>query len=185
MVLMPDGRRRPFCTSSVRTLWRALLLACLLIPAIRSHAQAFQAPNPGTGSVAVGGKWQFHTGDNLAWANPAYNDSGWEQLRGDEPWGAQTHPGYTGVAWYRKRIEVTGSAGKLAILIPPVDDAYEIYWNGKKIGSYGSLPPHARWWAVGHSTVYALGNAPVDGVLGLRVWKSVLSSTDPWEIGGL
>lgn len=185
MVLMTDGCRRPFRTSSVRTLWGTLLLACLLFPAIRSHAQAFQAANPGTGSVAVGGKWQFHTGDNLAWANPAYDDSAWEQLRGDEPWGAHTHPGYTGFAWYRKRIEVTGSNGKLAILIPPVDDAYEIYWNGKKIGSYGSLPPRAVWWAVGHSAVYPLGNIPAKGVLALRVWKSALSSSDPWEVGGL
>lgn len=162
-----------------------LLAGLFLFPAIGAHGQTFQTQNPGTGSVAVSGKWQFHTGDDLAWASPAYNGSGWEQLRGDEPWGAQTHPGYTGFAWYRKRIDVTGSAGKLAILIPPVDDAYEIYWNGKKIGSYGSLPPHARWWAVGHSAVYPLGNVPAKGVLALRVWKSALSSFDPWEIGGL
>ena len=162
-----------------------LLAGLFLFPAIGAHGQTFQTQNPGTGSVAVSGKWQFHTGDDLAWASPAYNGSGWEQLRGDEPWGAQTHPGYTGFAWYRKRIDVTGSAGKLAILIPPVDDAYEIYWNGKKIGSYGSLPPHARWWAVGHSAVYPLGNVPAKGVLALRVWKAPLSSGDPWEVGGL
>lgn len=178
MVLRTDGRRRPFCASSVRALSLTLLLACLLLSANRARAQVFQTANPGTGSVAVGGQWQFHTGDDPAWASPAYNDSGWEQLRGDEPWGAQTHPGYTGFAWYRKQIDVTGSAAKLAILIPPVDDAYEIYWNGKKIGSYGSLPPHAVWWAVGHSAVYALGAAPVSGVLALRVWKAPLSSVD-------
>jgi hypothetical protein len=182
---MTDGCRRPFYTSSVRILWRTLLLACLLLPAVCLRAQVFQTQNPGTGSVAVGGKWQFHTGDDLAWASPVYNDSGWEQLRGDTTWGAQTHPGYTGLAWYRKRIEVTGAVAKLAILIPPVQDSYEIYWNGKKIGSYGSLPPHAVWWAVGHSAVYPLGNVPAKGVLALRVWKSALSSSDPWEIGGL
>jgi hypothetical protein len=185
MVCKTDGCWRPFSTSSVRVLSRALLLACLLLPAIRGRAQVFQTPNPGTGSVVVGGNWQFHTGDDPAWGNPAYNDSGWEQLRGDDTWGAQTHPGYTGFAWYRKRIEVTGSAGKLAILIPPVDDAYEIYWNGKKIGIYGSLPPHAVWWAIGHSAVYPLGDAPTSGVLALRVWKATLASNDPAGIGGL
>ena len=185
MVLKPDGCRRPFYASSVRALSRSLLLACLLFPAARIRAQVFQTLNPGTGSVAVGGNWQFHTGDDPAWASPAYDDSSWEQLRSDETWGAQMHPGYTGFAWYRKRIEATGSAGKLAILIPPVDDAYEIFWNGKKIGSYGSLPPHAVWWSNGHSAVYSLGEIPANGVLALRVWKAPLASTDTWGEGGL
>ena len=39
-------------------------------------------------------------------------------------------PAHTGFAWYRKRIEITGADKSLAILIPPVDDAYELYWNG-------------------------------------------------------
>jgi hypothetical protein len=185
MVLITDNCRRPFCTSSVRVFSRALMLSCLLLAAVCVHAQSFQTSNPGAGSVAVDGKWQFHTGDDPAWANPAYDDSGWEQLRGDEAWGAQSHPGYTGVAWYRKRIEVNGTAGKLAILMPPVDDAYEIYWNGKKIGNYGSLPPHAVWWSNGHSAVYPLGEIPLDGVLALRVWKAPLASTDMWGEGGL
>lgn len=106
-------------------------------------------------------------------------------MRGDDTWGAQTHPGYTGFAWYRKRIDVSGAAPSLAILVPPVDDAYEIYWNGRKIGSYGNLPPHAWWWLNGHSAVYPLGAAPAKGVLALRVWKSALGSTDPETLGGL
>ncbi|MGC1783168.1 MAG: hypothetical protein WA708_11665, partial [Acidobacteriaceae bacterium] len=174
-----------------RTVGRAraqfvLLLAFLFLsPAILAHPQAFQAKDIGAGSVAVTGNWQFHTGDNPGWANPAYDDSAWEQLRGDHTWGAQSHPGYTGFAWYRKQIGVTGKAQPLAILIPPVDDAYEIYWNGKKIGSYGSLPPHAAWWSNGHSAVYPLGGVPANGVLALRVWKAPLASTDPWGVGGL
>ena len=81
MVFKTDGCRLPFCTSSVRTLARTFVLACLVLAAGRAHTQAFQTPNPGTGSVAVDGKWQFHTGDDPAWASPAYNDSSWEQLQ--------------------------------------------------------------------------------------------------------
>jgi Stage II sporulation protein E (SpoIIE) len=163
-----------------------LLLACLISPTVfRAQAQAFQTPNPGAGSVAIGGLWQFHTGDDLAGANPAYDDSGWEQLRGDATWGAQTHPGYTGFAWYRKRITVIGAALPISILIPPIDDAYEIYWNGKKIGNYGSLPPHAVWWSNGHSAVYPLGSAPASAVLAIRAWKAPLASTDQWGVGGM
>ncbi len=185
MVYKTDNRWRQFWTVSFRGVSRTVLLFCLLLPAVCIHAQIFQTSNPGTGSVAVAGNWQFHTGDDLSWASPASDDSGWEQLSGDETWGAQTHPGYTGFAWYRKRIEVTGLAGKLAILVPPVDDAYEIYWNGKKIGSYGSLPPHAVWWSNGHSAVYSLGAIPSNGVLALRVWKAPLASVDPSTLGGL
>ncbi len=163
----------------------SLVLCLLLLPVLFAHAEVFQAQNPGAGTDAVSGEWQFHTGDNPAWANPAYNDSTWEQLRGDKTWGAQSHPGYTGFAWYRKKIDVTGTAPSLSILIPPVDDAYEIYWNGKKIGSYGSLPPHAVWWSNGHSAAYTLGPSPTSGVLALRVWKAPLASTDPWSLGGL
>ncbi len=189
MVSRIAARYNPFWISSLRMYSRAqllTLLACLLLlPTALAHAQTFQTQDPGPGSVAVGGKWQFHTGDNLVWRNPSYDSSGWEQLSGDKTWGAQTYRGYTGSAWYRKRIVVTGTGPELAILIPPVDDAYEIYWNGKKIGSYGSLPMHAVWWAIGHSAVYDLGTAPVSGLLALRVWKAPLSSVDPWELGGL
>jgi hypothetical protein len=124
----------------------------------------------------------------MGWANPAYDDSHWEQIRGDDTWGAQTHPGHTGFAWYRRHIEISGADKSLAILMPPVDDAYELYWNGQKIGSYGSMPPHAEWWGFGHSAVFSLpvdesGNA--SGVLAIRVWKSALASVDPWTLGGL
>ncbi|HEX6495947.1 MAG TPA: SpoIIE family protein phosphatase, partial [Acidobacteriaceae bacterium] len=165
-----------------------LLLFCLLLPVIRAQADTFKTHDPGAGSVAIPGLWQFHTSDDMAWANPAYDDSGWEQIRGDDTWGAQTHPAHTGYAWYRKRIEITGADKSLAILIPPVDDVYKLYWNGQKIGTYGELPPHAKWWGNGHSAVYSLPVDPtgkVSGVLALRVWKSPLSSTDQATSGGL
>jgi hypothetical protein len=165
-----------------------LLLVCLSVLTVRGHADTFKSRDPGAGSVDVSGLWQFHTSDDMAWANPAYDDSGWEQIRSDDTWGAQTHPGHTGFSWYRKRMEIAGADKSLAILMPPVDDAYDLYWNGQKIGSYGSLPPHASWWGNGHSAVYSLpvnGSGSVSGVLAVRVWKSPLSSTDPWTLGGL
>jgi hypothetical protein len=161
--------------------WLPLLAAA-------AHAGTFEIRDPGSGSVEISGHWQFHTSDDMAWANPALDDSHWEQIRGDDTWGAQTHPGHSGFAWYRKRIDITGADKSLAILIPPVDDVYELYWNGQKIGTYGSLPPHAWWWAFGHSAVYSIpvdasGNA--SGLLAIRVWKAALASTDTFAVGGL
>ncbi len=165
-----------------------LLFGCAILLTAGARAEVFKAPNPGTGSLTITGPWQFHTSDDMAWANPALDDSHWEQIRADDTWGAQTHPGHTGFAWYRKHIEITGADKSLAILIPPVDDAYEIYWNGKRIGTYGKLPPGAWWWAFGHNTVYPLPvGAPgnVSGVLAIRVFKAPLSSSDLATAGGL
>jgi hypothetical protein len=173
---------------SKRTEKIAILVLVLMALSIGSPgiAEPLKVNNPGTGSVPLQGNWQFHLGDDKAWADPALDDSGWEQILVDSPWGAQSHPSYTGFAWYRRRIEIDDSnaAGtkKLALLIPPAQDAYEIYWNGQKLGTYGSLPPSAEWWIAGHANVYPLPGT--SGVVALRVWKAPLSSVDPAEVGG-
>jgi Stage II sporulation protein E (SpoIIE) len=176
--------------SGSQILIRAFLILLLCGPLLAAGAHAdtfkspdtFKAPDPGTGSVTITGPWQFHTSDDIL------DDSQWEQIKGDDTWGSQTHPGHTGFAWYRKRIDITGADKSLAILIPPVDDAYELYWNGQKIGTYGELPPRAKWWGTGHSGVYSLpqnASGTSSGVLAIRVWKAPLSSTDQSTSGGL
>jgi hypothetical protein len=160
-----------------------LSLLCLCLPLWGQDPIAFKAQYPGKGFVEIGGNWHFHLGDDPSWAQPAYDDSAWEQLRGDTTWGAQTHPGYAGFAWYRKPIDVEGAKGELTILMPPVDDSYELYWNGKKIGESGKLPPHAVWPAFPHALTFPLPSA--SGLLAVRVWKPTLSSTDPVTVGGM
>jgi hypothetical protein len=34
----------------------------------------------------------------------------------------------------------------LGLLLPPIDDAYEVYWNGSLTGKGGELPPHPVWY---------------------------------------
>jgi len=166
-------------------LYFALVLTFLSL-ALPGVGQTLKVQNPGTGTMPLDKNWRFHLGDDKAWADPALDDSNWEPIRVDEPWGQQGHPSYTGFAWYRQRLQVenSDSAGtkSLAVLIPEVQDAYEIYWNGQKLGTYGRLPADAKWWAFGKGTVYPLPSS--SGVLALRVWKAPLSSVDPAEIGG-
>jgi hypothetical protein len=164
--------------------FHSVVLIILLSSLNGLRADGLKNANPGSGAVAVDGEWHFHIGDNLAWSIPSYDDSTWESLRSDQTWGAQTHPAYTGFAWYRTRLEVDGTQPPLSILIPPVEDVYELYWNGERIGTYGRLPPHARWWVNGHAEVYSFGNASVRGVLAMRVWKAPLSTLDPETLGG-
>ena len=140
----------------------------------------------GKGSAPLDGPWQFHLGDDPAWANPGFDDSHWQQLTADSAWGAQGHPGYQGYGWYRKSISITpapGASPDVALLIPAIDDVYEIYWNGVKVGQLGTMPPHLVWLFGVPPQTYGLG--PVrNGVLAVRVWKAPLSSTDPDNLGG-
>jgi len=89
-----------------------IALASLCPGAIPSHAESApgtQAPpraairDLGTGTVKLDGLWQFHLGDDIAWANPAFDDStghdGWEQITADKPWGEQGHPNNGGYGW--------------------------------------------------------------------------------------
>ena len=172
-----------------------LLLACAFVVFGSLNARAAAAPAPaplnieglGKGTVPLGGDWQFRLGDNTNWASPTLDDSGWERIGVDKPWGDQTHFGYTGFAWYRRHVNflpVAGAESELALLLPPIDDAYEVYWNGTLIGQQGKLPPQPFYYSNLPAQIIALGR-PGAGVLAFRVWKAPYVSSDTGEAGGL
>ena len=141
----------------------------------------------GKGTVALDGDWQFHLGDDPGWASRNVDDSNWEKIGVDKPWGQQTHFGYTGYAWYRRHVNflpVPGVQPDLALLLPPINDAYEVYWNGNLIGRQGKLPPRAFYYRGLPPQTIALGQAG-SGVLAFRVWKAPYFSSDSGEAGGL
>jgi hypothetical protein len=158
-------------------------------PAAPAHAvpETLVLDNFGQSSAPLDGPWQFHLGDNPAWAAPAFDDSGWDQITVDESWGSQGHQGYTGVAWYRRHITVNPAPGtdpQFALLFQNVDGPYELYWNGLLVGRNGSLPPHPVWYWTQPPQTYGLGNIQ-SGVLAVRTWKSPQLSGDPAEVGGI
>jgi hypothetical protein len=180
----------------IRTILPGKLLlagAFVVFSCLNARAAAAPAPAPlnieglGKGTVALGGDWQFHLGDNPEWASPTLDDSGWERIGVDKPWGDQTHFGYTGFAWYRRHVNfhpVEGVESDLALLLPPIDDAYEVYWNGRLIGQQGKLPPHPFYYTNVPAKIIGLGR-PGAGVLAFRVWKAPYVSSDNGEAGGL
>ncbi len=90
-----------------------MLLMALATPAVASAQNPIPAQlgNLGQGSVPLDGPWQFHLGDDPAWALPGYDDSHWEQLTADQPWGKRGHENYTGFAWCRRRVTMPETAG--------------------------------------------------------------------------
>ncbi len=151
-----------------RILFPLLLLPLIAFSAPAQNAPAPAAPTKnialGHSVVALTGPWKFHIGDSPQangskgprWADPNFDDSQWETVdltpqagsidpslgtEGFSPgWTAKGHPGYTGFAWYRMRIHITGADGPLALLSPTnFDDSYQLFANGRLIASYGNF----------------------------------------------
>jgi phosphoserine phosphatase RsbU/P len=180
----------------LRHLFPVLGFLCFVLPAYAgpvsngSSGLVLSIDALGKGTVPINGKWQFHIGDNMAWAQPNAPDAtgvdGWEQLSADDYWGAQGHLSYAGIAWYRKHLHLTpaeGTDGHFAVLLPVIQDAYEVYWNGQLVGKVGKLPPNPSYPYLPPQHTFGMGEAR-DGVLAVRVWKAPLTSFDPAEVGG-
>lgn len=141
----------------------------------------------GKGVVQVDGSWQFKTGDDARWADPNLDDSGWESIEASGLWGSQGHPSYAGFAWYRRHIDILPTAGAshdYRIYVPPIQDAYELYWNGKLAGGSGRLPPHPKWYYGQFAKSFPLTGSGV-GTVAIRVWKAPLDAFSAAESGGL
>jgi hypothetical protein len=164
-------------------LLRSLVLSIAATLVAGSSVSGAQAP-AGKVDTLDGGiarlneSWQFHLGDDPAWAAPGLHDaagqSGWQELPADRTLGAEAHPNYTGYVWYRRAIRVSPKSGPpkdIYLLLGQVTGAYEVYWNGTLVGSRGNLPPHPRWYSGELPTVFGLGSAR-EGVLAIRVWMT-------------
>jgi sigma-B regulation protein RsbU (phosphoserine phosphatase) len=152
----------------VRLILFLMLCACAL------PAQTFNMDSGREPVASVDGLWRFHTGDNPSWANPNFDDSQWRLLRTDKSWTEQGFPDYGGYAWYRFTVQVVDGSKPLALLLTPMNTGYQVYANGKLVGSAGSTNPTG-------DPIYALlpqafrlpaGKAgPQTITVALRVWN--------------
>jgi hypothetical protein len=152
-------------------------------------------------ATLLDGTWRLHIGDDPQWAAPQTDDSGWETIDITAPPGshdgdvglpdyvdglkAHGHAGHHGYAWYRRAVAVPAGSPAWDLLGPTlVEDGYELYWNGQRLGGSGTLGPDPR--VVGTRPLqFAL---PVDaagahGVLAVRVF--LLPRAGPGGDGGL
>jgi len=147
---MSTQRNKEISYALYGTLFITLLLVAATIKYL-SHSSGTSK-----NSITLNGPWRFIVGDSVQYAQPNYNDSRWEIMDLTAPpgahdddvglsgyipgWTAKGHPDYSGYAWYRLKISLDSLSGKnLALAAPPaVDNAYELYINGSKIGSGGA-----------------------------------------------
>lgn len=169
-----------------------LFALVLLGGSVRAQSPPTQSISDlGRGTAILDGPWQFHLGDDPAWAAADLDDAtghnGWIQIAADKPWGSQGFRSYVGYAWYRKHLSVTPASGvspDWSLLIGHIDDIYAIYWNGKLLATHGKFPPDPSWrWTEGAQTFH-LGTMR-QGVLAIRVYKYPLGSYQDGLQGGL
>ena len=134
---------------SVDSLVRKLALIAVLAQAAWLGAQSFDLDRGREPLVSLDGMWRFHPGDSPMgsgshtplWADPSFDDSHWELLRGDSSWADQGYPGMSGYAWYRFAVHVPAGEGAVSILLAPIVSSFEIYVDGKLVGGSGSMVP--------------------------------------------
>lgn len=149
-------------------------------------------------------EWKFQPGDNPAYAQPGYDDSGWKSMS-IEPranyhdpyfssefyvpgWTALGFPNLTGYAWYRARFQVTGSNQDLWLEMPPdVDDAYQVYANGRLVGSMGNFTANHVTPFYSHPRKFHLPAPDSNGdvVLALRFYMQPESVLWNFAAGGM
>lgn len=93
--------------------------------------------------LSMKGRWRFELGDNMAYADPDFDDSNWSRIYVPKNWEARGYPGYDGYAWYRVSVRIPKKLENKSLFFKAgfIDDVDEVYLNGKLLGSLGSFPP--------------------------------------------
>ncbi len=172
-------------------------IAAPVIARADSSAPVLELHDPGSEAAKLAGPWQFHLGDDAAWALPEIDDStgqgGWEQIWATAPWGAQGHRSYTGYAWYRMHLSIKPGpqgSGVYMLMAPRLESTAEFFWNGQLVARSGKMPPYPSWAyddpeVEGDEPPQVLRLGPMgDGVLAVRVWFRPLWSYDDGLQGG-
>lgn len=100
-------------------------------------------------SIDLSGSWKFTLGDDMNYANPAFDDSAWSNIQ--VPGDGAPFADYDGFGWYRLTFDLPADAAgtNLVASLGFLDDVDEAYLNGVRIGGSGSFPPNAKsqWFA--------------------------------------
>jgi len=90
--------------------WLAFVCSCALPVFAQQTLPAGSASGNGPiplnrAVITLDSQWRFHTGDDLRWADPNFNDSDWPMVNLSTPLVEQGIDSYTGWAWYRLKIQ--------------------------------------------------------------------------------
>ena len=187
-------------------LW--LFLGIMLsLPGLPASAHAQTQVVLGNSAVELTGPWKFHTGDDMRWADPNFDDSSWGTMDLTPPagstslmygtggfvpgWIKRGYPGYSGFAWYRLRVNIQNAQdakAALALKMPAhFDDAYQVYVNGQRIGQFGRFTNRGVTFYLSQPRTYPLPanlhNRPT--TIAVRMWMDAATPFIAPDVGGL
>lgn len=89
----------------------------------------------------------FMAGDNPSWSKPDYDDRDWKQIDPSRNWDKQGYAELDGFGWYRFHFTLSSSLktrnwwpDSLRVYLAKIDDADEVFLNGKQISKTGRFP---------------------------------------------
>lgn len=93
-------------------------------------------------------EWRFTTdprqhGQDEAWFDPQFDDSDWQRVGIEQPWGDFGHDGYVGDGWYRREIDVPPElevVDDLELHFHGVDESARVWINGELVGEHDIGP---------------------------------------------
>jgi sigma-B regulation protein RsbU (phosphoserine phosphatase) len=115
----------------------------MLTPALL-QAQTFDATSLRQ-PAALDSSWLVQAGDNLAYANPEFDDSQWmafDPHQGIKSLFRTSHPQ---VIWYRMRMKVSPAETDLTLREHSISRAFEVYVNGERLIAGGQIVPFAPY----------------------------------------
>ena len=174
-----------------------------------SPAPAAETITLGNSAATLPGPWKFAPGDSPwkngspAWAQPSFDDAAWASVNlapkegsvdpaygtpGFVPgWTARGYPNLYGYAWYRLRLRVTDPGQPLELKMPnDVDDAYQVYADGRYIGQFGNFSPDHVVVYSARTFSFSLPSPGPDGeiLLALRFYMTGTTRFQSTDAGG-
>lgn len=100
------------------------------------------------GEVPLDGAWKIHAGHDPAWADPAFDDSGWRDIVVPGTWARAGFDPPTREAWYRRRFTLPEdfAAGSPGLALGNINERDEVFLDGRRLGGSGGF--HEHEWSV-------------------------------------
>ena len=146
---------------------------------INPNAVQVSIPAALHGAIRLEGPWSFHTGDDLRWADPNFDDAKWDRVSLSSTLLDQGIESYSGYAWYRIRVQLQPSSKaaetRLALLVTPYSvGQLQVFANGVEIGRTRGLrdpPSHYQAGPFPNNLPLPLPDGTI--VLAIRSWSGL------------
>ena len=149
---------------------RKLVLLATALLVLPSGAQVFNLEQDRVPMAPLAGLMRFHTGDDARWSEPGLDDSAWPLISSESDWSTQGYKDYGGFAWYRFKVILPPGHAQLGLYIPPIRTSYQVFADGKMVGSFGGFPPNASVYSL-HQHLVLLPPEHSDRMeIAIRVW---------------